>query len=228
MRPMKQRFLLIFSISLLLVGNLKAQDLLNRTLRETHWIKVTSREDPVSLRFTDGSTFVGTRKTFFSDGVVSSVYHFGTYTAPTGERYITPQSVYGFDQNFRVKEGYIWRIDTNGDRYAMHYRNYECVNSYLDSRPYTIVNNCLVRTSSSSDSYSSGTYDGGSYNSGSTSGSSNYDRHKATCSGCNGLGTCRLCGGRGMVNNNKSTCSRCHGTGRCISCHGNGFIRGNF
>lgn len=57
---------------------------------------------------------------------------------------------------------------------------------------------------------------------------SDYDRHKAKCSGCNGTGMCRHCNGSGKVNNYKSNCSLCHGTGRCQSCHGQGFIRGNF
>lgn len=61
-----------------------------------------------------------------------------------------------------------------------------------------------------------------------TTPNSDYDRHKATCSGCTGSGRCRHCNGSGYVNNYKSKCSLCHGSGRCASCHGKGFIRGNF
>lgn len=60
-----------------------------------------------------------------------------------------------------------------------------------------------------------------------------YNRHNASCAGCNGTGICRHCGGTGhktstRIGGGTYQCSSCNGSGRCPSCHGTGNIRGSY
>jgi len=73
-----------------------------------------------------------------------------------------------------------------------------------------------------------GNYSGGSYGSGGYyGGGGNYNTPKQEiCYTCQGVGSCKICGGLGECSNSytsgRHTCTACGGDGKCWHCHGSG------
>lgn len=224
---MRKAFIFLMTLIYLVIPmSIEAQYLIDQTYYTPQTF--SNKTENVNLYLTNGCTFQGEKHTGLANGKPISVNYYGTLTTPAGDRYISAETGTGFDANFNPT-GWICYISAGGDVYSQRYQNGNCVSSSKEHRSYTLDGPYIrIHTESSSGGYVSTPDYSGGYNSGSSSEGSSYNRHEATCRGCNGSGLCQHCKGSGYVNNYKSKCSLCHGTGKCVSCGGQGKIHGNF
>ena len=198
------------------------QRLIDQTYMNT--MTFSNKKTPANFNFTNGNSFRGTKVSYLTNGRVTDFNYLGTIFFANGDKLMTCSSGQGFDSNFNPKTDNYYYLTASGTLYNIQYRNGVKIYEQKINRKYYIQDNCI-------NFYAEGYYGDGGYSDGNTSSSgsnsgSSYNRHSATCRGCNGNGKCQHCHGRGWVNNIK--CSLCNGNGICKSCAGVGKIYGSY
>ncbi len=215
-------------LSIMIAAPVSAQYLLNQTYYNP--VSYSNKEENVHFTLRNGGTFEGKRKSILTNGRVTNVSYVGTLTLPSGERYISPEDVGGFDENLNPGS-YVCYFSNDGNVYAQSYTNGQLKSSTLITAKYYLNGPYIVFPNSGSNS-------GGYYNNPSpapnpgSSSSVTSDYHnpatKRQCTICNGTGKCTHCGGTGnrvvstFHGNHINPCGVCHSTGTCQTCHGSG------
>lgn len=193
--------------------------LLNRTSINIPTYRTEKSE--VSLRFNDGSSFVGQKNVTYANTQIISISHAGTLTYPDGTKVISIQGTGFFDQNFAANGSF--GVEKEGMLYFFYFKQGHMQQQFTPERNHYYTDHCIAfyQNAPAAAPYS-GVAPSSGYSSGdNSSNSSGYVSKRATCAGCNGTGKCSLCSGRGY-NDRGYKCSRCHGLGTCRSCAGVG------
>lgn len=226
-QPLLSGFLaLLFAVTL--NGFTCAQSMLDRTHIPTFRNEIV----PFSTRFSNGCTFDGVRRGFYSDSKPISLFYTGTLTYPDGTKVISVKDAGSFDQNFAANGKF--GVEQNGQMQFYTFKNGYMQEPFTPTQGYLIMKEGIVfyseNSSSGSTYYAPTPAPSTGYDSGSSSSSSGRsevqswtEKHRATCSGCHGSGTCDHCHGSG-INSRGHSCGHCRGIGRCLSCKGAGYI----